>query len=302
MRVDRLPGNPIIRPHMDARMGENINGPSLICVPDWLPDPLGRYYLYYAHHQGQYIRLAYADRLAGPWRTYEPGTLTLGESIFRGHIASPDVHVDEERREIRMYYHGVAVPGQALPGGAHGEAAQGAAAGQLSGVALSSDGLTFRALDEVVASSYPRAFRYGGYWYVLSMPGLFFRSRDGLTEFEAGPVLFDGDFRHAAVDLHGDTLGVYYSRAGDCPERILYAEIDLGGYWMQWRTSEPITVLSPEEEYEGADLPLGPSRRGWAPERVRQLRDPAIYREGGETYLLYSVAGEHGLAIARLYD
>jgi len=34
--------------------------------------------------------------------------------------------------------------------------------------------------------------------------------------------------------------------------------------------------------------------------RARQLRDPCIFREDGLTYLLYAVAGEHGIAIARL--
>ena len=80
MRIARLPGNPIIRPHMDARMGTNINGPSLIRVPHWLKDPLGTYYLYFADHKGHYIRLAYADQLEGPWRMYEPGTLQLEQS------------------------------------------------------------------------------------------------------------------------------------------------------------------------------------------------------------------------------
>ena len=31
--------------------GENINGPSLIKVPDWIKSPLARYYLYFSHHQ-----------------------------------------------------------------------------------------------------------------------------------------------------------------------------------------------------------------------------------------------------------
>jgi hypothetical protein len=69
MRIGRLRGNPIIRPHMDARMGANINGPSLIRVPDWVEHPLGTYYLYFADHKGHYIRLAYADRLEGSWHT-----------------------------------------------------------------------------------------------------------------------------------------------------------------------------------------------------------------------------------------
>ena len=299
MRVERLEGNPIIRPHMDARMGDNINGPSLIRVPDWLPNPLGRYYLYFGHHQGKYIRLAYADRLEGPWRTYEVGTLTLEQSIFRDHIASPDVHVDEEPRRIRMHYHGVAQPGQLAP---QDPTIQGAAFGQLSGVALSDDGLHFHSLETIVSTSYPRAFRYRDHWYVLSMPGLLYRSCDGLTNFEAGPALFDSDFRHAAVRLDGDTLTVFFSHVGDCPEGILAAEINLAGDWKSWRAAAAVTVLEPELDYEGVDLPLEPSRRGWAPQRVRQLRDPGIFREGPETYLLYSVAGEHGLAIARLLE
>jgi hypothetical protein len=51
-------------------------------VPDWLPNPLGKYYLYFSHHKGDYIRMAYADSLAGPWTVYEPGTLTLRDSGF----------------------------------------------------------------------------------------------------------------------------------------------------------------------------------------------------------------------------
>ena len=33
---------PIIRPNMDASMGSNIAGPSLIRMPDWTEDPLGQ--------------------------------------------------------------------------------------------------------------------------------------------------------------------------------------------------------------------------------------------------------------------
>jgi hypothetical protein len=132
---------------MDDRMGSNINGPSLIRVPDWVPDPLGRYYLYFAHHHGTYI---------------------------------------------------------------------------------------------------------------------------------------------------------FHSNAGDCPEGVLLSTIQLKPDWTQWRDSDPITVLEPEMHYEGVDLPLVPSERGAADERVRQLRDPCIFEEGDKTYLLYAVAGEYGIAIAEL--
>ena len=64
--VTRLTDGPIIVPNMDARMGSNIQGPSLIRVPEWIDDPLGNYYLYFADHRGTYIRLAYADEITGP--------------------------------------------------------------------------------------------------------------------------------------------------------------------------------------------------------------------------------------------
>ena len=80
IRVERLGNGPIITGNMDSRMGDNVNGPSLIRVPDWLPNPLGRYYLYFGHHQGGFIRLAFADDLHGPWRIYAPGTLQLAQT------------------------------------------------------------------------------------------------------------------------------------------------------------------------------------------------------------------------------
>jgi hypothetical protein len=283
MQVKRFPGNPIIVPHMDERMGANINGPSLIRAPAWLPDPLGAYYLYFAHHQGGYIRLAVADRLEGPWQTYAPGTLQLAQTPCVRHIASPDVHVDEAHGRLVMYYHG---PVQG--------------AGQCSFVATSKDGIHFTSQHEVLGAAYFRVFRWGGYWYVLAGAGRTYRSRDGFTAFERGPDLFAPDLRHLALRLEGDTLGVYYSNAYDCPERILYAEIALDADWERWTPSAPVTVLAPETDYEGVDLALEASVRGWAPERVRQLRDPAVFCEEGRCYLLYSVAGEHGIAIAEI--
>ena len=290
MRVERLRNNPIVTPAIDATIGSNINGPSLVRVPEWIRDPLGAYYLYFAHHKGQYIRMAYAQNLEGPWSTYGPGVLDLGESFFGNssdpnHVASPDVHVDSENRQIRMYYHGVVAKGI-----------------QRTRVALSEDGIDFEAREELLGNSYFRVFQHGGYHYAIGMPGVFYRSNDGLTEFVEGPTLFTENMRHCAVRLAGDTLSVFYSNAGDCPERILVSEIDLTQDWMDWSESAPSLVLAPETDYEGADLPLEPSQRGLTEVRVRQLRDPGIYEESGETYLLYSVAGEAGIAIARLHD
>ncbi|GIV80345.1 MAG: hypothetical protein KatS3mg050_4739 [Litorilinea sp.] len=295
----RLLDRPIITPALDESIGTNINGPSLIRVPDWLPNPLGRYYLYFAHHQGEYIRLAYADDLAGPWRIHRPGTLQLAQTPCRGHIASPDVHVDEANRRIVMYYHGPALPADVARQEAVTQRFP-TLGGQRSFVATSEDGIHFTSGREILGSSYFRVFRWRDHVYALGMPGIFYRSRDGFTGFEQGPVLFDEHMRHTALLLRGDDLYVFYSRAGDCPERILAAHIHLTPDWMTWRASPPTVVLEPEREYEGGHLPLEPSRRGAIHEPARQLRDPAIFVDGERVILLYSVAGEQGIALAEL--
>ena len=310
LRVERLRDEPIIRPRMDARMGSNINGPSLIRVPDWIEAPLGRYYLYFADHKGAYIRLACADRLTGPWRMHTPGTLTLEASHFATeradpaalseatrreaagaveqdylvpHIASPDVHVDHDRREIRMYYHGMLEDGE-----------------QRTRVAVSPDGIAFEARPEILGNSYFRVFRYEEWHYALVMPGEIRRSRDGLAGFESGPVLFRPEMRHAAVRRTGDALDVFWSRVGDAPERILHSRIRLDRDWTQWREEGARVVLEPERDWEGACLSVEPSVRGEINRVVRQLRDPCVYEEDGRTYLLYCGGGESGIGISEV--
>ena len=74
IKVHRLEGNPIVTPNMDPRIGTNLQGPSPIRMPEWLPNPLGKYYLYFADHKGSYIRLAAQDRMS-----------TMSTNICEGH-------------------------------------------------------------------------------------------------------------------------------------------------------------------------------------------------------------------------
>ena len=83
--------------------------------------------------------MAFADELEGPWEIYHPGVLNLADSFFDGHIASPDIHVLEDRHEICMYYHGCC-----LPEPPH----------QVTRMATSSDGLKFAARPGIFGSSY----------------------------------------------------------------------------------------------------------------------------------------------------
>tara|TARA_S200000501_G_scaffold50551_1_gene40513 strand:+ start:631 stop:1203 length:573 start_codon:yes stop_codon:yes gene_type:complete len=168
--------------------------------------------------QGLLHRLAHGDAIEGPRIIHEPGSLQLVDSGFlvedlvidaetferittryrealddqmpaslrddllTAHIASPDVHVDDDRHEIVMYLHGSEALGD-----------------QRTRVAVSSDGTHFQAAPETYGPSYFRCFRHNGCWHALAMPGRFFRSRDGRTGFEEGLTLFGPDMRHSAV-------------------------------------------------------------------------------------------------------
>ena len=82
LSVERIGEGPIIHSGLHDSIGVNIQGPSLVRVPDWVEAPLGRYYLYFADHKGTYIRLAYADAVEGPWQIYAPGSLQLTQTPF----------------------------------------------------------------------------------------------------------------------------------------------------------------------------------------------------------------------------
>ncbi len=274
-------------PGLGGERGANINGPSLIRVPPWVDEPLGRYYLYFAHHRGHDIRLAVADHLEGPWTVHREGVLRLHDTGARDHIASPDVHVDHERRRLRMYFHG---------GGPN-------TGGQVSFVASSDDGLRFAASKDVLAPFYLRAFQHGGSVYGIAKwgnrSGVVVRSPDGVTPFQTGPAILPR-MRHAAVLPAGGLAWLFYSRIGDAPERLLAAPLELSGDWRRWSPGRGGAVLAPERGYEGANRLPRRSRpgRAWGPRR--ELRDPAIYVEGPRTFLVYAVAGEQGIALAEL--
>ncbi len=317
VRVERLLDAPIIAPGLHPSIGENIQGPSVIRVPEWIEYRLGAYYLYFADHKGTYIRLAYADDLLGPWRIHAPGSLQIAESYFATappevtpeeearlralpsdlghdrfveattpHIASPDVHVDDENRRIVLYYHG-------LEGVSR----------QRSRAATSNDGIHFEAHPETLGRTYMRAIQHDGYTYIMSMPGQFYRSRQSLSGFEEGPRLFNADMRHAALLKRDDTLYVFWTQKGHAPEHIMLSTIDISRDWTTWSETPGVEVLRPEFDWEGADAPVEPSVRSTAYGHVNQLRDPAIYEDvdSGRIYLLYAVAGESGIAIAEVH-
>ena len=161
-------------------------------------------------------------------------------------------------------------------------------------------GIHVVARPEILGQTYFRTFSHQGYTYAMAMPGQFYRSKDPLSGFEKGPLLFNPNMRHAALLKRGATLFVFYTQVGDAPETILLSTIDLSCDWTKSSETRSVEVLSPERAWEGADAPLSPSLRSTACGHVNQLRDPAVFEENGRIYLLYAVAGESGIAIAEL--
>lgn len=297
MSVRRLLDEPVVTAGSNARLGDNLNGPSPIVAPAWIENPLGRFYLYFAHHRGRFIRLAYADAIEGPWRVHGPGCLDVTDSLYvaedfgtpeemarnytYAHVASPDAHVRYDERQVRLYYHGL------MPDGS-----------QKTRVAVSGDGLCFRPSPDVLGGPYFRVFGYGERWYALEMPDRVLVSGDGLGGFEAVGALGDGAIRHAAVLVRGDVLQVFFSRIGDAPEHILHGMVDLKQPPNRWRLSGVSSLLKSELDWEGAGLPIAPSVAGEAPGPVHQLRDPGVLEHEGRVYLFYAGAGESALGVA----
>jgi hypothetical protein len=323
VRATRFRENPLVTLATSPSIGDNANGPTVIRVPSWVEHPLGRYYMYFAHHSGRFIRLAYADSLRGPWKIYEPGVLKVEDTAFYRpqpdpidsppgaytHVASPEVYIDEGRKRIVLWVHGVWTEGQRWPERPaeatawmrqHGYA-------QFTQVADSSDAIHFRVQPAISKQSYLRVFQYQGDFYAIARLGqlLHAKDKDPMSVFELGDSPFRetqyaGRVRHVALFENGGRLHVFFTAIGDAPEKIMYTTINLSGDWRQWKVGEIADVLTPQADYECPTLPIEPSEVGEIDRRARQLRDPAVFRENGKTYLFYTFCGEQGVAGAEV--
>ena len=320
-KTARLEQNPLITTRTSKSLGTNVNGPTVIRVPDWVQRPLGRYYMYFANHMGEFIRLAYADSLAGPWKIHEPGVLHVRDTAmsrpgpdpketledFYTHIASPEISIDHEQKRIVMWFHGWWTKGENWPAdpAAARAWAQKNGYSQFTQAAVSTDGLEFDAEPSITRAPYLRVFRHDAYYYGVSRLGRLSRAKDPLASFELGPNPFrDGPYagriRHVALLLRGSRLHVFFTAIGDTPERVMVSTIDLAGDWTAWKASPPADILQPETAYECTNLPNAPSEAGDIAVPVRQIRDPFVFEDAGRVYLFYAICGEQGIAAAEI--
>ena len=165
---------PLITVRSSPTLGGNVNGTTVIRVPDWVERPLGRYYMYFANHMGDFIRLAYANDPAGPWTIYEPGVLHVRDTAFfrpqpdppealadfYTHVASPEVRVDDAQHRILLWVHGWWTSGERWPSNLQAARAWAREKGysQSSQSAVSIDGLHFAVQPAITRTSYMRVF------------------------------------------------------------------------------------------------------------------------------------------------
>jgi hypothetical protein len=326
--------------------GTSINGPSAIRIPDWIErkdrvNPSANYYLYFAHHSDKYIRMAWSANIEGPWHLYQVGrdikkgnrgVLDLGESnmpigngivIAHNHIASPNVHVDDDNKRIVMYFHAgskTMVNGKAIKG-------------QKTFVTKSPFGLEFAGKVEpvIIGNSYFSVFNYKDKIYALDNGANSYRARDSKNPWQvpegwdfkeelwkksenngysedikkAGYSSKKLRVRHTSTLVKGDTLYTFYSRRGTTPpERIMMSTTDLSAAksYNDWNPSyPPEEIYHPQPGWEGGDLPLKPSKSGRAKENLNEIRDPAIFEDSdGQLYVFYAGKGEDALGVIKL--
>lgn len=345
-------GQPVITQEMFTELdaedeGENINGPSVIRIPEWIaPEdrahPDAFYYCYFAHHDGQYIRMAWASEIEGTWHLYQTGSeiepgdrgvLDLGNDVIsldngivipNNHLASPDVHVDDENQRIIMYFHSggpLTIDGTEY-------------STQRTFVSYSPYGLDF--YDQIqpvlLGRSYFRVFEHENELYALGNSGDPYQATDINDPWTAPPgfdftqklwtehpdnpfqddINYIGGFseselrvRHTSVRKVDDELHVFYSRRGDLLENIQMSKINLSvDDWEDWdATYPPAEILVSAPGWEGGDLTPAPSETSAAPEDVNQLRDPYVFTDkDGSLYLFYAGRGENAIGLAKLQE
>ena len=333
--------NPIIFRNMfpanrRATQGDNIDGPSMIRIPNFVQNRANnnaRYYLYFGHHNGDYIRMAWSrdpDRGFTLFRAGSPvgnrGVLdnnntnitNVGQGIQlrRNHLASPDAHVDIGNNRITLFFH------HGGPYRFNGNDTN----SQRTFVVQDRDGLNFRRGDirpVQFGPSYFKVFRNRGRYFavhndggpnvspsngIFAVPGNYYNGND-LPDLwprrSAGNMLsINGSrrVRHSGVLTQGNNLRHFYSVRGDSPERLYFTNVSLASANVNnWSGNYPGTeVLRAVGGWEEGQRTPSPSVGG-AQTNVNQLRDPDIFQDNdGSLYMYYSGAGEEAIGVCAM--
>ena len=165
--------------------------------------------------------------------------------------------------------------------------------------AVSNDCFNWRVQAKRINQTYLRVFLYKHNKYAIAWGGQILR-QNPLGIFEMGPWSFgDQGHRHAGVLVRGDKLHVVWTRIGAAPEQILYSTIDMSHSWRDWYATKAQVILKPTFDWEGANLPISTSTIGGLTKQEHALRDPFLFEQSDEVYMVYTGGGETSIGVAK---
>ena len=286
----------------------SINGPSMIYVPDGTPNKLADYYLYFADHGGDHIKMAYADSPTGPFTIYQPNTGVMSlngpntipvpdtraivvntTQAVGDHIASPDVTFDPVAGRFNMTYHGYKYTRQ--PDGSYNRGTQRTFA------AYSSDGLSFNdnQYGSELSAPYLREFTYNGTKYGIKDNGVQSKPDDQDIPY-SGTVWLDVAFNKELKDSLA-IIAADPATWADDPNNGVKNDVDFRHHAV--KVDEQASTLSwwftakgeaPERIYE-ATVALDPDWTAWEVVGLKELLRPEYHYEGANQPLVPSEGG-----------
>lgn len=281
-------------------MSDNINGPSCLRTPNFIKNPLGKYLLYFAHHSGEFIRIAYSEDIFTGWKILDHKINNVSkETEFHDHVASPDVYVDNIEKSIYMFFH------SRIKGSRK----------QQTFLSKSNDGINFALVKgdlnlpfyfrHVTIGTKTFAVTKGGNLYInmVSPVANTWRALNNVNTGKSNKEAMhnsSGSIRHASLIYYMKIFIIFYSKIGDSPERIYAAKIveNEKGLWLM---SNEFEITRPELNFEGANLDIEASVAGPSLKEENALRDPYVMQDGEDYFLFYACAGESGIAVGKLF-
>lgn len=217
-----------------------------------------------------------------------------------GHLASPDVHIINNK--ICMFYHCPYKNG---------------ITSQSTFYAYSNDGLKFISETKNIIWPYFRKFTIENDIYGLAMKSgklckiitlqlkqngcnsvtVVFKKVNG-TYKEIGEILPFS--RHTCVLVINKVIYVFFSNVTDNPEHIKVGELIINEKNNACNITNIKSIIEPELYYEHHNSEFIKSDYGGTNNFVRQLRDPYVFNDDKDIYILYTVCGEKGIAIAKI--
>lgn len=281
-------------------MSDNINGPSCLRTPNFIKNPVGKYLLYFAHHTGEFIRIAYSEDIFTGWKILDHKINNVSEEKeFHDHVASPDIYVDNIEKSVYMFFH------SRIKGSRK----------QKTFLSKSNDGINFALVKgdlnlpfyfrHVTIETKTFAVTKGGNLYINMVNPIAntWRALNNINTGKSNEEVMhnsSGSIRHASLIYYMKIFIAFYSRIGDSPERIYAAKIVENGKGL-WLMSNEFEITRPELNFEGANLDIEASVAGPSLHEENALRDPYVMQDGEDYFLFYACAGESGIAVGKLF-